>query len=454
MKLEKNQRIQVEISDLTHEGLGVAKIDRYPLFIENALPNEIVEVLVMKVGKKFGFAKVINYLETSKYRNKSITSDLLRTGIADLGHLDYAQQLVFKRKQIVDLLKKTAKMENVLVAETTGMAEPFAYRNKAQIPVRKVAGQLETGFYRKHSHDLVPIEDFLIQDKVIDQVILKCRDLFRKYDLKAYDEVAETGLIRNVIVRRGHFSKGIMVVIVTTKPKIFRIEQLIEELTTEFPEIKSVVQNIHSENSNNILGETFNTLFGQEYIIDQILGNQYKISAQSFYQVNTQMAEILYQKAIELADLSKDDIVVDAYCGIGTIGLSLAKKVKKVYGVEVISKAIEDAKINATLNQIENVSYTVGKAENILPKWTAKGIQPSVVIVDPPRKGLAESFIHAVIESSPKKIVYISCNPATFARDVARFAEGGYELKEVTPVDLFPQTHHVETVGLLTRVER
>lgn len=451
---KKNETLELEIIDLTHEGLGVAKLDRYPLFIENALPGEKVEALVMKVGKKYGFAKVLKWLEFSSDRNEAIQGELLRTGIADLGHLTYEKQLEFKRKQIQDLLKKNSHLTDIKVAEVIGMVEPVGYRNKAQIPVRKVNGQLETGFYRKHSHDLVPIEDFLIQDPVIDQIVIKCRDLFRKYGLNAYDETAKTGLIKNVIVRRGFYSHEVMVVIVTTKPKIFRIEQLIEELVAEFPEIKSVLQNIHPDNSNNILSDDFNLLFGQEYITDTLLGNQYYISAPSFYQINTEMAEVLYQEAFRLADLSKDDVVIDAYCGIGTIGLSIANQVQQVYGVESVAEAIDDAKINAKLNGIENVSYRVGRAEDIMPEWVSEGVKPSVIIVDPPRKGLAEGFIESACEVAPDKIVYISCNPATFTRDVARFAENGYKLQEVTPVDLFPQTHHVESVVLMSRVDK
>ncbi|WP_349627491.1 MULTISPECIES: 23S rRNA (uracil(1939)-C(5))-methyltransferase RlmD [unclassified Enterococcus] len=448
---KKNEKLELEIIDLTHEGLGVAKVERYPLFIENALPGEKVEALVMKVGKKYGFAKVLNWLERSSDRNEAIQGELLRTGIADLGHLKYEKQLAFKRKQIQDLLKKNSHLTEVKVAEVIGMPNPIGYRNKAQIPVRRVNGQLETGFYRKHSHDLVPIEDFLIQDPIIDQIVLKCRDLFRKYGLNAYDEAEKTGLIKNVIVRRGFYSHEVMVVIVTTKPKIFRIEQLIEELVVAFPEIKSILQNIHPDNSNNILSDNFKLLFGQEYITDKLLGNQYYISAPSFYQINTEMAEVLYQEAFKLADLSKDDIVIDAYCGIGTIGLSIAKQVHSVFGVEAVAEAIDDAKINAKLNGIENVSYRVGRAEKIMSEWTSEGVKPSVIIVDPPRKGLAEEFIQSACEAKPDKIVYISCNPATFTRDIARFTEKGFYLQEVTPVDLFPQTHHVETVALMTR---
>ncbi|MDR1568647.1 MAG: 23S rRNA (uracil(1939)-C(5))-methyltransferase RlmD [Streptococcaceae bacterium] len=451
MNLEKNQTLIVEIIDLTHEGLGVAKLERYPLFIENALPGEIVEVLIMKLGKKFGFAKVVKYLEKSDKRNDEIEVALLRTGIADLGHLAYPQQLEFKRQQIVNLLKKTSQLASVDVAKTIGMAQPFAYRNKAQIPVRKVDGVLQTGFFRKHSHDLVPIENYYIQDKVIDQIVLKCRDLFRKFNLKAYDEQAKTGLIKNVVVRRGRYSGEVMVVIVSTKPKIFRIDELVHELVAAFPAIKSVMQNIHPFMTNNIFSSEFQILYGQDFITDSLLGNQFKINALSFYQVNTEMAEILYQKAIELANLQVDDVVIDAYCGIGTIGQSIAKCVQHVYGVEIVPEAIINAQENGILNGLNNLTYEVGRAEDILPKWINEGIKPSVFIIDPPRKGLAESFIQASAATSPEKIVYVSCNPATFIRDAALYNQFGYQLKQIIPVDLFPQTKHVELVGLITK---
>lgn len=451
--LKKNDVIEVEIVDLSHEGAGVAKAEGLVFFVENALPGELIRMRVLKVNKKIGFGKVEEFLRTSDQRNENLDMAYLRTGIADLGHLNYPAQLDFKLKQAKDSLYKIAGLSDVEVPPTLGMEQPLGYRNKAQVPVRRVNGQLETGFFRKNSHDLLPIEDFYIQDPVIDQVILFTRDLLRRFDLKPYDEQEKTGLIRNLVVRRGHYSGEIMVILVTTRPKIFRVEQLMERLTEAFPAIKSIMQNINDQPGNAIFGKDWRTLYGQDYITDRMLGNDFQIAGPAFYQVNTDMAEKLYQTAIDFAELTADDVVLDAYSGIGTIGLSVAKHVKEVYGVEVIPEAVENSRKNAAINGITNASYVCAPAEEAIQNWLKEGIQADVILVDPPRKGLTESFIKASVSMEPKKITYISCNVATMARDIKLYQELGYELKKVQPVDLFPQTHHVEAVVLMSKVD-
>lgn len=449
--LKKNDVIEVEIVDLSHEGAGVAKAEGLVFFVENALPGELIRMRVLKVNKKIGFGKVEEFLRTSDQRNENLDMAYLRTGIADLGHLNYPAQLDFKRKQVKDSLYKIAGLSDVEVLPTLGMEQPLGYRNKAQVPVRRVNGQLETGFFRKNSHDLLPIEDFYIQDPVIDQVIIFTRDLLRRFDLKPYDEQEKTGLIRNLVVRRGHYSGEIMVILVTTRPKIFRVEQLMERLIEAFPAIKSIMQNINDQPGNAIFGKDWRMLYGQDYITDQMLGNDFQIAAPAFYQINTEMAEKLYQTVIDFSELTADDVVLDAYSGIGTIGLSVAKHVKEVYGVEVIPEAVENSRKNAAVNGITNASYVCAPAEEAIQNWLKEGIQADVILVDPPRKGLTESFIKASVSMEPKKITYISCNVATMARDIKLYQELGYELKKVQPVDLFPQTHHVECVALLVK---
>lgn len=451
--LKKNDVIEVEIVDLSHDGAGIAKAEGLVFFVENALPSEKILMRVLKVNKKIGFGKVEEFLRASDQRNENLDMAYLRTGIADLGHLSYPSQLAFKRKQVKDSLYKIAGLSNIEVSPTLGMEQPLSYRNKAQIPVRRVNGQLETGFFRKNSHDLLPIEDFYIQDPVIDQVILFTRDLLRRFDLKPYDEREKTGLIRNLVVRRGHYSGEIMVILVTTRPKIFRVEQLIERLVEAFPAIESIMQNINDQNTNTIFGKDWRTLHGRDYITDCMLNNDFQIAAPAFYQVNTEMAEKLYQTAIDFSELAADDVVLDAYSGIGTIGLSVAKQVKQVYGVEVIPEAVENSQKNAEINGITNTHYVCDSAENAMANWSKQGIKPDVILVDPPRKGLTESFIESSVSMEPKKIIYISCNPATMARDIKLYQELGYELKKVQPVDLFPQTHHVETVALLSKLD-
>ncbi|MEW6855547.1 23S rRNA (uracil(1939)-C(5))-methyltransferase RlmD [Streptococcus iniae] len=448
---EKNDIVDVEIVDLSHDGAGVAKHEGMVFFVENALPGERLLMRILKLNKKIGFGKVEELLVKSPHRNDAIDAAYLRTGIADFGHLAYAEQLKFKTKQVKDNLYKTAGITDVQVADTLGMDTPYAYRNKAQIPVRRVNGQLETGFFRKNSHDLLPISDYLIQDKEIDRLVNFTRDLLRRFEVSPYDEKEKTGLIRNIVVRRGHYSGEMMLIFVTSRPKVFRVDHMIEKITETFPAVVSIIQNINDQNGNAIFGKEFRLLYGKDSITDTMLGNSFDISAQSFYQVNTLMAEKLYQTAIDFSDLTKDDIVIDAYSGIGTIGLSFAKQVKKVYGVEVIESAVKDAEKNASKNGIKNVSFVTDSAEAAMEKWSKEGLKPTVILVDPPRKGLTESFIKASVAMAPEKITYVSCNPATMARDIKQYQELGYKLTKVQPVDLFPQTHHVECVVLLQR---
>lgn len=449
LSVKKNERYTLDIIDLSYEGMGVAKIDGYPLFIENALPGERVEVLVVKVGNKFGYGKVEKWLTESPDRQPLKDNRLLRTGIAPLAHLNYEQQLLFKQKQVENVMSKIAKMPEVDILPTIPMENPVGYRNKAQIPVRRMDGRLATGFYKKNSHELVEIEDYYIQDPAIDEAIKRVRDILQRFQVRGYNEAKNEGQIRHIIIRRGHYSHEMMVVLVTRKEKFFKGKEIASIIHEELPEVVSVIQNINEEKTNVILGDKEKVLYGRSYIEDQLLGKTYRISSKSFYQVNTEQTEKLYQTAIEFAALQKEDTVVDAYSGIGTIGLSLADKVKEVYGMELVPEAIEDAQFNALTNKIENAHYEVGKAETVMKKWQDKGVKPSVIVVDPPRKGLDARFIASAIDMAPAKLVYISCNPATFARDAKLFAESGYEVKKVQPVDLFPQTHHVELVALL-----
>lgn len=449
LSVKKNERYTLDIIDLSYEGMGVAKIDGYPLFIENALPGERVEVLVVKVGNKFGYGKVEKWLTESPDRQPLKDNRLLRTGIAPLAHLNYEQQLLFKQKQVENVMSKIAKMPEVDILPTIPMENPVGYRNKAQIPVRRMDGRLATDFYKKNSHELVEIEDYYIQDPAIDEAIKRVRDILQRFQVRGYNEAKNEGQIRHIIIRRGHYSHEMMVVLVTRKEKFFKGKEIASIIHEELPEVVSVIQNINEEKTNVILGDKEKVLYGRSYIEDQLLGKTYRISSKSFYQVNTEQTEKLYQTAIEFAALQKEDTVIDAYSGIGTIGLSLADKVKEVYGMELVPEAIEDAQFNALTNKIENAHYEVGKAETVMKKWQDKGVKPSVIVVDPPRKGLDARFIASAIDMAPAKLVYISCNPATFARDAKLFAESGYEVKKVQPVDLFPQTHHVELVALL-----
>lgn len=448
--VSKNERLDVTITDLTYQGLGVAKVEDFPLFIENTLPGEEVTIQVTKVQSHYGFARAVAWTQESPDRVKDVDKTYRQTGIAPLQHLAYPAQLKFKQHQIAELFSKSH--QDVEVAPTMGMDNPTQYRNKAQVPVRMIKGQLETGFYRQHSHELIPLTDFYIQDPAIDAAIIKVRDLLRQFEIPAYNEVSDKGVIRNIMVRRGYYSHEMMIVLISRTQKIPSQAQLVDQIHQALPEVTSIVLNVNAKKTNVIMGNVTRVLYGKPTIEDTLMGLTFAISARSFYQVNPQQTEKLYQMAIDKAGLTGAETVIDAYCGIGTISLALAKHAKQVYGVEIVPEAIEDAKVNAQKNHLSNVTFAVNKAEDQMAEWQGAGIKPDVIVVDPPRKGLAESLIDSAAKMAPKKVVYVSCNPATLVRDVARFTELGYHVDgPVQPVDQFPQTPHVESVTVLVK---
>ena len=448
--IQQGRVYRVKIINLTYQGLGVAIVKDFPIFIENAIPGEIVDARVIRMKRHFSFGRVLKFIKTSPDRVNDVNRKYLRTGIAPLQHLKYPAQLKFKRDQIQELFHK-AKIP-VKVLPTIGMKRPYHYRNKAQIPVKLIKGKLETGFYRRHSHYLVPITHFWIQDPKIDVTIIQVRDLLRKYHVVPYNERTHHGVIRNIMVRRGRYSHQIMVGLITRTKILPHANAIAHAIHQQNSEVRSIVQNINLRDNNVILGRYNKLLFGKPYIDDQLLGLTFRISLNSFYQVNPVQTEKLYTIAAKQADLNSHDVVIDAYCGIGTISLSIAHDVKRVYGVDVVPQAIHDAIMNAKLNQIGNVKFVVNRAEKQMPIWVKRGITPNVIFVDPPRKGLAASFIKSAVAVNPDKIVYVSCNPATLVRDVHRFARWGYHIiKPVQPVDQFPQTVHVESVTILAK---
>lgn len=448
--VEKNKIYTVEIEDLTYQGMGVAKIEHFPIFIADSIPGEKIEAKITKVQKNFAFGRVEKVLEESPDRVAGNGAAYTQTGIAPLQHLTYDAQLKFKQNQINNLLKKS-HLEKIEVADTIGMEDPTGYRNKAQIPVRKIKGQLETGFFKRNSHDLVPIEDFYIQDPIIDQVIVKVRDILREYRVEPYDEINHKGIIRNIMVRRGRRSGQVMVVLITRTKDVPHLDEITAAIT-QIDGVVSVIQNINYKQTNVIMGEEDRVLAGESVIHDELLGQDFIISAHSFYQVNPLQTEKLYQLAIEKAGLTGNETVLDVYSGIGTISLAMAQAAKKVYGVEIVKEAVQDAKINAFQNNATNTEFVVGKAEDQMQTWQADGLKPDVVVVDPPRKGLDQSVIDATVAMQPTRVVYVSCNPATLVRDIERFGEQGYDVNQpIVPVDQFPQTPHVESVTVLER---
>ncbi|SFF85468.1 23S rRNA m(5)U-1939 methyltransferase [Halobacillus alkaliphilus] len=450
--VQKNQTIHLTFEDLTHEGNGVGKVDGYPLFVPYGLPGEEAEVKVVKVKKNFGFGKLLNVKEESEDRVEPPCDVYYQCGGCQLQHMSYSMQLEMKHNQVKNAMKKIGHLEHVPVHETIGMADPWRYRNKIQIPVgQKEDGQLMTGFYQKRSHNIIDMDTCIIQDELNDRMVETVRRIATELGISAYDEDTHRGTLRHIMVRTGQTTKDIMIVLVTKTKNLPEQDKLIDEIRDAFPSVKSIVHNVNNQKTNVILGKETKVIWGDEYIYDMIGDIKFMISPKSFYQVNPTQTKNLYDKALEYADLRGGETVIDAYCGIGTISLFLAQKAKKVYGVEIVPEAVTDAKKNARLNKMDNAEFYVGQAEELMPWWRNQGLRPDVIVVDPPRKGCDEELLKAMLDMEPERIVYVSCNPSTLARDLRVLEDGGYATQEVQPVDMFPQTSHVECVSLLTR---
>ncbi|MCD8827455.1 23S rRNA (uracil(1939)-C(5))-methyltransferase RlmD [Staphylococcus gallinarum] len=450
--LQKNEVRVGKVIDLTHEGHGVVKLDRYPIFIPNALIDETIEYKVIKVKKNFAIGKLLDIKVQSNQRVEPPCVYYYKCGGCQLQHLSYQAQLAMKKEQVINLFHRKANFENTIIHDTIGMKTPWRYRNKSQIPVGKNEdNDAIMGFYRQRSHQIIDMDECLIQDTKHQDVMNHVKQWFNELNVSIYDERKKAGLMRHVVIRTGHYTGDLMVIFVTNGKKFKQSDIMTQKLIEAFPNIKSVKHNINNTHSNVIMGDVSHTLYGVDQIEDTLSDITFKISDQSFYQINSTQTEKLYQRAIEYADLQGEETVLDTYCGIGTIGLYMAPKAKHVYGVEVVPEAIEDAKKNATINQFENTTFVCGKAEEVILKWKAQGIKPDVVMVDPPRKGCDESFLDTLLELNPRRIVYISCNPSTQQRDAQHLATQ-YELTQITPVDMFPHTTHVETVAQFDRI--
>ncbi|WP_102706597.1 23S rRNA (uracil(1939)-C(5))-methyltransferase RlmD [Terribacillus saccharophilus] len=446
--VEKNQTIELTFEDLTHDGDGVGKVDGYPLFVPYALPGETAQVKVIKTKKNFGFGKLMEITKPSPARVEPPCNVYIQCGGCQLQHMSYQLQLEMKQKQVQNAMKKIGHLEHVPVHPALGMDDPWRYRNKIQIPTAERNGEMITGFYRKRSHDIIEdMETCVIQDEVNDRMVEAVRRIASRLGISAYNEETHRGDLRHIMVRTGQQTNETMIVLVTRMNELPYAKELVAELHETYPQIKSIVQNINKERTNVILGRKTKLLWGEEYIYDTIGDIKFAISAQSFYQVNPAQTKVLYDQALAYANLSGNETVIDAYSGIGTISLFLAQKAKKVYGVEIVPQAVSDAKMNAKLNHMDNAEFYVGKAEEVMPWWKGQGLNPDVIVVDPPRKGCDEDLLQAMIDMKPKRIVYVSCNPSTLARDLRYLEDGGFETKQVQPVDMFPQTGHIECVA-------
>lgn len=449
--VRKNDIIEVQFEDMTSDGSGVAKIDGYTLFVPYGLPNEKAKVKVLKTKKNYGYGKLMELQAESEFRTEPSCPIYNRCGGCQLQHMSYEGQLLYKQKHVKDCLTRIGHLENVPVHPVIGMDHPWRYRNKAQVPVGEEAGGLIVGFYQKGTHRIIDMEKCMIQEETNDIVVRAVKDIASKLGIRAYDEENHRGVIRHIIAKYGRKTDEVMVVIVTRTKDLPHKKQLIEQIVANIPNVKSIVHNVNPDRTNVIFGEETNVIWGEPYIYDYIGDIKFAISARSFYQVNPIQTKVLYDKALEYAQLTGSETVIDAYCGIGTISLFLAQRAKKVYGVEVVGEAIADAKRNARLNGIENAEFFVGEAEKVIPWWYKQGIQADVIVVDPPRKGCDEALLHTIIEMKPKRVVYVSCNPATLARDLRILEAGGFKTQEVQPVDMFPQTSHVECTCKLVR---
>ncbi|MBZ5216728.1 23S rRNA (uracil(1939)-C(5))-methyltransferase RlmD [Bacillus paralicheniformis] len=454
--VQKNEYYNVVFEDLTHEGAGVAKVDGFPIFVPNALPDEKAQIKVTRVKKGFAFGRLIDLKEESRFRTDAPCPIYKQCGGCQLQHINYEGQLLYKQKQVKDVLERIGKLDlsRITVHPTLGMEDPWNYRNKAQVPVGEREGGLIAGFYQQRSHEIIDMNECLIQQSENDRVVQAIKEICGKYGIKAYNEERHKGWLRHIMVRYGAVTGEMMVVFITRTNDFPHKAKIVEEITTAFPHVKSIVQNINPKKTNVIFGDETTVIWGEEYIYDTIGGIKFAISARSFYQVNPEQTKVLYDKALEYAELNGEETVIDAYCGIGTISLFLAKQAKKVYGVEIVPEAIDDAKRNAELNGIENAEFEVGEAEVVIPKWYKEGIKADTLVVDPPRKGCDEALLRTILEMKPKRVVYVSCNPGTLARDLRVLEDGGYETLEVQPVDMFPHTSHVECVAVLFKKDK
>ncbi len=453
MEFRKNDLVTLEIEDCGIDGEGIGKADGFTVFVKDAVIGDTVTAKIIKAKKNYGYGRLMEVLKPSPYRVEPKCEFARQCGGCQLQALSYDQQLVFKTNKVKGHLERIGGFTDIPMEPIIGMDELFHYRNKAQFPVgRNKEGKIVTGFYAGRTHNIIENRDCALgvaeNKEVLDRVIAH----MEKYGIEPYNEATGKGLVRHVLIRYGYFTKEVMVCLILNGNKIPKEEQLVKSLC-EIPGMTSITINVNKKHSNVILGEEIRLLWGQEYITDRIGDISYQISPLSFYQVNPMQTQKLYAKALEYADLHGQETVWDLYCGIGTISLFLAQKAKFVRGVEIVPAAIENAKENAKLNGLENTEFFVGKAEEVLPReYKKNGVYADVIVVDPPRKGCDETLLETMIEMNPERIVYVSCDSATLARDLKYLCERGYELRKVCPVDQFGMTVHVESIVLLSKL--
>ncbi len=468
MSLEKNQEYEITIEDMGNEGEGIGHIDGMAVFVKDAVVGDVARIKIIKAKKNYAYGRLMELVKPSAFRVEPICPLARKCGGCSIMQVSYEKQLEWKQDKVMNCLKRIGgisdveeKMEPIIGMGRNEDFPAIRYRNKAQFPVRRDKdGRLAIGFYAGRTHSVIDTDVCYLQDKVNDEIIRRFRDFMDRYSIETYDEEKHTGLVRHILTRVGRKTGEVMICLIINgneltgicgkdrkNGKCLNVEQEFVKQMADIPGITSISINFNKEKTNRILGDKCRTIWGQDYITDYIGNVKYQISPLSFYQVNPEQTEKLYGKALEYAGLQGDEIVWDLYCGIGTISLFLAQKAKKVMGVEIVSAAIEDARRNAEINGIKNVEFFVGKAEEVLPQQFEKtGEHADVIVVDPPRKGCDEVTILTMVKMQPERIVYVSCDPATLARDVKMLVKGGYKVEKVCAVDQFGHSGHVEMV--------
>ena len=446
----KNEEYVVDIVDNGFEGEGIAKINNFTIFIDGAIKGEKCKILILKVASSHAFGKLLEVIVESDKRCIPDCDTYKRCGGCDLRHIEYEETLNIKQDKVQNLINKSLN-KKIETQKTLAMGNPYNYRNKAVYPVgRDKNGNITFGVYAKRTHEIIPLQECKIQNRVSYQIASFIIEQLKKFGISVYNEETKKGLVRHIVVKVGVQTDEIMVIIVINGKEIPHELTIANNIIDKFPNVRTVVKNINVQNTNVIMGQKNEAIVGRGYITD-ILGDYiFKISPMSFYQVNPVQAEALYNIAIEKANISKSDVVCDLYCGIGTIGIFASKFAKKVYGIEIVKQAIDDARVNANLNKINNIEFICGDVEDSFERLVKKEkVKPTVVIVDPPRRGLDENTIKNILNLSVDRVIYISCNPATMVRDL-KLMEGKYDVEEVQPVDMFPFTSHIETISVLT----
>ena len=437
--------LEVRIIDYDSEGIGVAKVDGFPIFVKNVLIGELVKIRITRVTKNIAEGLMLKVLEPSLKRNNNLCKHYYRCGGCNIMHMNYDEQLEFKRNNVKNLLKRNANLD-VEVAPVVKNDNIYNYRNKIIVPLKEVNGEILSGFFEANSHKLVSNEDCYIENINSKPIIDEIKRLIKEYKLSIYDEETNKGFFRNIMIRFNKFNEAMVVFVVKNNSEILKV--MSKELALKFENIKSIYACINEEKTNVVLKGKFIHLLLDEYLIENINGYKFYVHPNSFLQVNNHQAEKLYQKAISY--VNDNDVLIDAYCGIGTISINASSKAKKVVGIEIVKEAIDNANLNKKLNNAENVEFYLGKCEDVIKKISCK-YKVDSIIFDPPRKGCDIEFLKTVYEMNIKKIIYISCNPATMARDIKYLIDVGYEVNEVTPFDLFSFSNHVETVCCLIK---